>query len=100
MQFLSKDQIRQVCKVSDELNIPAMCYGIRTDFQGKLFEGSSELLALADNLIELKTVCDCGEKQSWLFAWTKREKWSRMETKLKLVVTTPIKYFVENILEN
>ena len=39
-----------------------MCYGIRTDFQGRLFEGSSELLALADNLIELKTVCDCGRK--------------------------------------
>ena len=62
VQFLTRDQIRQVCKISDELNIPAMCYGIRTDFQGKLFEGSSELLALADNLIELKTVCDCGRK--------------------------------------
>ena len=62
VQFLSKVQIRQVCKISDELDIPAMCYGIRTDFQGKLFEGSSELLALADNLIELKTVCDCGRK--------------------------------------
>ena len=62
VQFLTKEQVRQVCKISDELNIPAMCYGIRTDFQGNLFEGSSELLALADNLIELKTVCDCGRK--------------------------------------
>ena len=62
VQFLTKEQVRQVCKVSDELNIPAMCYGIRTDFQGKLFEGSLELLDLADNLIELKTVCDCGRK--------------------------------------
>ena len=62
VQFLSKEQVRQVCKISDELNIPSMCYGIRTDFQGKLFEGSSELLALADNLIELKTVCDCCRK--------------------------------------
>ena len=62
VQFLSKERVRQVCKISDELNIPSMCYGIRTDFQGKLFEGSSELLALADNLIELKTVCDCGRK--------------------------------------
>mgnify|MGYP001177546929 CR=1 FL=1 len=62
VQFLTKDQVRQVCKISDELNIPSMCYGIRTDFQGNLFEGSSELLALADNLIELKTVCDCGRK--------------------------------------
>ena len=62
VQFLTKDQVRQVCKISDTLNIPSMCYGIRTDFRGELFEGSSELLALADNLIELKTVCDCGRK--------------------------------------
>ena len=62
VQFLTKDQVRQVCKISDTLNIPSMCYGIRTDFRGDLFEGSSELLALADNLIELKTVCDCGRK--------------------------------------
>lgn len=62
VQFLTKDQVRQICKISDTLNIPSMCYGIRTDFRGDLFEGSSELLALADNLIELKTVCDCGRK--------------------------------------
>ncbi|MEC7911379.1 MAG: thymidine kinase [Pseudomonadota bacterium] len=62
VQFLTKDQIRQLCKISDELNIPVMCYGIRTDFRGELFEGSAELLALADNFIELKTVCDCGRK--------------------------------------
>jgi len=62
VQFLTKDQVRQICKISDTLNIPSMCYGIRTDFRGELFEGSSELLALADNLSELKTVCDCGRK--------------------------------------
>ena len=62
VQFLTKDQVRQICMISDTLNIPSMCYGIRTDFRGELFEGSSELLALADNLIELKTVCDCGRK--------------------------------------
>ena len=62
VQFLTKDQVRQLCKISDELNIPVMCYGIRTDFRGELFEGSAELLALADNFIELKTVCDCGRK--------------------------------------
>ena len=62
VQFLTKHQVRQICKISDTLNIPSMCYGIRTDFRGELFEGSSELLALADNLIELKTVCDCGRK--------------------------------------
>ena len=62
-QFLSKVQIRQLGEVADKLNIPVMCYGIRTDFRGELFEGSSELLALADNLIELKTICyDCGRK--------------------------------------
>ena len=62
-QFLSKIQVRQLGKVADLLNIPVMCYGIRTDFQGELFEGSSELLSLADNLIELKTICyDCGRK--------------------------------------
>ena len=61
--FLSKIQIRQLGEVADKLNIPVMCYGIRTDFRGELFEGSSELLALADNLIELKTICyDCGRK--------------------------------------
>ncbi len=63
VQFLSKKQIRQLGEVADKLNIPVMCYGIRTDFRGELFEGSSELLALADNLIELKTICyDCGRK--------------------------------------
>ena len=62
-QFLNKIQVRQLGKVADLLNIPVMCYGIRTDFQGELFEGSSELLSLADNLIELKTICyDCGRK--------------------------------------
>jgi thymidine kinase len=62
-QFLSKIQIRQLGEVADKLNIPVMCYGIRTDFRGELFEGSSELLSLADNLIELKTICyDCGRK--------------------------------------
>jgi len=62
-QFLSKIQVRQLGKVADLLNIPVMCYGIRTDFQGELFEGSSELLSLSDNLIELKTICyNCGRK--------------------------------------
>src|SRR5210317_2408013 len=56
-QFLSKDQVRQLGLIADKLNYPVMCYGIRTDFRGELFEGSSELLALADNLIELKTIC-------------------------------------------
>ena len=62
-QFLSKEQVRQLGKVADRLNYPVMCYGIRTDFRGELFEGSATLLALADNLIELKTVCNkCSRK--------------------------------------
>ena len=62
-QFLSKEQVRQLGKVADRLNYPVMCYGIRTDFRGELFEGSAELLALADNLIELKTICSlCSRK--------------------------------------
>ena len=63
VQFLEKNQIQQLSKVADDLNIPVMCYGIRTDFQGKLFDGSSELLAIADNLNELKTICsECDKK--------------------------------------
>tara|TARA_Y100001935_G_scaffold254565_1_gene264023 strand:+ start:1378 stop:1959 length:582 start_codon:yes stop_codon:yes gene_type:complete len=62
-QFLSREQVNSLGKISDELNIPVMCYGIRTDFQGNLFEGSSALLAIADNLIELKTICsECDKK--------------------------------------
>ena len=62
-QFLTKEQVRQLGQVADRLNYPVMCYGIRTDFRGELFEGSSELLALADNLIELKTICSlCSRK--------------------------------------
>lgn len=56
-QFLTKNQVRQLGQIADKLNYPVMCYGIRTDFRGELFEGSSELLSLADNLIELKTIC-------------------------------------------
>jgi|TARA_B110000914_G_C15515618_1_gene473361 thymidine kinase len=63
VQFLNKDQVIQIGKITDTLNIPAMCYGIRTDFKGELFEGSKYLLALADNLVELKTVCSmCSRK--------------------------------------
>ena len=62
-QFLSKKQVHELGRIADDLNIPVMCYGIRTDFQGKLFEGSHELLAIADNLKELKTICsECDKK--------------------------------------
>ena len=61
-QFLTSDHVLQLCRVADELGLPVLCYGLRTDFQGKLFPGSAALLALADSLIELKAVCECGRK--------------------------------------
>ncbi|MEQ8285113.1 thymidine kinase [Thalassospira sp.] len=61
-QFLTKDQVWQLSDVADKHNVPVLCYGIRTDFQGQLFEGSKWLLAWADKLNELKTICHCGRK--------------------------------------
>lgn len=61
-QFLSKAQVDELACVVDELDVPVLCFGIRTDFQGELFPGSSRLLAIADKLAELKTVCACGRK--------------------------------------
>ncbi len=61
-QFLTKAQVEQLTDIVDELKIPVLCYGLRTDFRGELFEGSQYLLAWADKLIELKTVCHCGRK--------------------------------------
>lgn len=61
-QFLSRDQVWQLARVGDELGLPVLCYGLRTDFQGKLFEGAAELLAIADDLREARTICHCGRK--------------------------------------
>ncbi|KAB0303334.1 thymidine kinase [Vibrio fortis] len=61
-QFLSKEQVYQLTEVVDKLNIPVLCYGLRTDFLGELFEGSKYLLSWADKLVELKTICHCGRK--------------------------------------
>lgn len=61
-QFLSEDQVLQCARLTDEIGIPLLCYGLRTDFQGNLFPGSAKLLGLADNLVELKAVCECGRK--------------------------------------
>lgn len=61
-QFLTPAQVEQAGDVADTLHIPVLCYGLRTDFQGRLFPGSARLLALADDLIELKTICHCGRK--------------------------------------
>lgn len=61
-QFLSPGQVWQLARVADRLKIPVMAYGLRTDFQGKLFPGSAELLAIADELREVRTICHCGRK--------------------------------------
>ncbi|MCX7711137.1 MAG: thymidine kinase [Clostridia bacterium] len=61
-QFLTSDQAKQLCLIVDDLNIPVIAYGLRSDFRGKLFPGSETLLALADSIEELKTICWCGKK--------------------------------------
>jgi thymidine kinase len=61
-QFLTKEQVFQLGEVTDNLNIPVLAYGLRTDFQGEPFEGSKYLLAWSDNLKELKAICHCGSK--------------------------------------
>ena len=61
-QFLNHEQVDQLCQIVDEMDIPVLCYGLRTDFQGKLFPGSEALLAKADKLSEIKTICECSRK--------------------------------------
>jgi len=61
-QFLKREQVDDLAMVVDQLSIPVLCYGLRTDFRGELFEGSARLLALADEISELKTICHCGRK--------------------------------------
>ncbi|MEQ9694856.1 thymidine kinase [Shimia sp. SDUM112013] len=61
-QFLTEDQVWQLARVVDDLEVPVMCYGLRVDFQGKLFPGSATLLALADEMREVRTICHCGKK--------------------------------------
>lgn len=65
-QFLTKHQVFQLSDVVDELGIPVLCYGLRNDFQAELFEGSQYLLAWADKLVELKTICHCGRKANFV----------------------------------
>lgn len=61
-QFMTEEQVWQLARTADRLNIPVMAYGLRTDFQGKLFPGSQALLAIADSLREIRTICWCGKK--------------------------------------
>jgi thymidine kinase len=61
-QFMSRRQVEQCARVVDDLGIPVLCYGLKTDFMGRLFEGSEALLCLADNIEEIKALCWCGRK--------------------------------------
>lgn len=61
-QFLSAEQVWALARVVDDLGVPVMCYGLRVDFQGNLFPGSAALLALADEMREVRTICHCGKK--------------------------------------
>jgi thymidine kinase len=61
-QFLTRNQVWQLARVVDDLGVPVMCYGLRVDFRGELFPGSAALLALADEMREVRTICACGKK--------------------------------------
>jgi len=61
-QFLTEDQVWQLARTVDDLGVPIMCYGLRVDFRGRLFPGSATLLALADEMREVRTICHCGKK--------------------------------------
>ena len=61
-QFLEHSQVWQLARAVDDLKVPVMCYGLRVDFQGQLFPGSAALLALADEMREIRTICHCGKK--------------------------------------
>tara|TARA_R110002124_G_scaffold246678_2_gene411789 strand:- start:408 stop:989 length:582 start_codon:yes stop_codon:yes gene_type:complete len=61
-QFLETDQVWQLARVVDDLNVPVMCFGLRVDFRGELFPGSATLLALSDEMREVRTICHCGKK--------------------------------------
>ncbi len=61
-QFLTRTQVWQLARVVDDLKVPIMCYGLRVDFRGELFPGSAALLALADEMREVRTICHCGKK--------------------------------------
>jgi thymidine kinase len=69
-QFLTREQVRQLGRVVGYYNTPVLCYGLRTDFLGEPFEGSKYLLALADDIVEIKTICSCGKKATMNIRFT------------------------------
>ena len=73
-QFLTRDQVWQLASAVDDLFLPVLCYGLRVDFQGNLFPGSSSLLGLADELKEIKTICHCGKKATMVVRKSANDK--------------------------
>ncbi len=71
-QFLTKSEVQRLVHFVDDLNVPVICYGLRTDFKGELFEGSAVLLAVADVIEEVKTVCWCGKKATYTARFDKK----------------------------
>ena len=83
-QFLSREQVQQLGDVADDLGVPVLCYGLRTDFQGQLFEGSQHLLAWADNLVEIKTICHCGSKATMVLRLDGHGRVVKQGTQIKI----------------
>tara|TARA_Y100000739_G_C20611422_1_gene468808 strand:+ start:312 stop:893 length:582 start_codon:yes stop_codon:yes gene_type:complete len=73
-QWLSPEQVWQLANIVDDLNIPVICYGLRVDFLGELFPGSAKLLALADEMREVRTICHCGKKATMVIRKSKDGK--------------------------
>jgi len=100
-QFLTKEQVFQLGDVSDELNIPVLAYGLRTDFQGEPFEGSKYLLAWSDTLKELKAICHCGSKATMVVRMDERGEAIREGSQIEIggndrYVSMCRKHFKEN----
>ena len=102
-QFLTKDHVYQLSEITDSLNIPVLAFGLRTDFLGNLFEGSQALLAWADELKELKTICYCGKKATMVVRLDENNQPVREGSQIQIggndkYVSMCRKHFKENVL--
>jgi thymidine kinase len=102
-QFLTEDQVFQLTEVTDKLKIPVLAFGLRTDFLGNLFEGSRYLLAWADELKELKTICHCGKKATMVVRMDENNKAIREGSQIVIggndrYISMCRKHFKENVL--
>jgi thymidine kinase len=102
-QFLTKEQVFQLGEVTDELEIPVLAYGLRTDFQGEPFEGSKYLLAWSDNLKEIKAICHCGSKATMVIRLDESGKAIREGSQIEIggndrYLSMCRKHFKENFL--